>query len=101
MIDTGLHGKAAIVTGSNHGLGAASARALTAQGCAVLLNYLRLPESATRGTTDAYRINRSLPADEVLAAIRAGGGRAEAWECDLADPATIVLRADLSGYSTA
>jgi 3-oxoacyl-[acyl-carrier protein] reductase len=48
MIDTGLQGKAAIVTGSNHGLGAASARALAAQGCAVLLNYQRLPERDRR-----------------------------------------------------
>ena len=91
MIDPGLQGKVAIVTGANNrqGIGAASAGALAAQGCSVLLTYLRLPESATLGTTDAYRANRMQSADEVLAAIRAAGGRAEAWECDLADPATI------------
>jgi 3-oxoacyl-[acyl-carrier protein] reductase len=89
MINPGLQGKVAVVTGANHGLGAASARALAAQGCSALLNYLRLPESATEGTTDAYRANRTQPADEVLAAIRDSGGTAEAWESDLADPATI------------
>ena len=89
MINPGLRGKVAIVTGANHGIGADSARALAAQGCAVLFNYLRLAESATQGTTYAYRRNRTQPADEVLAGIRADGGRAEAWECDLADPSTI------------
>ncbi len=42
MIDTGLAGKAALVTGANPGIGAATARALAAQGAAVFIAYLRL-----------------------------------------------------------
>ena len=94
MIDTGLAGKIAIVTGGNHGIGAACARALAAQGCGVLVQYLRLPESATHGASDAYRISRGQDAELVLAAIRSAGGRAEAVEADLSDPATVPLLFD-------
>jgi 3-oxoacyl-[acyl-carrier protein] reductase len=94
MIDSGITGKIAVVTGGNHGIGAACARALAAQGCAVLVHYLRLPESATHGAGDAYRRSRGQGADAVLAAIRGTGGRAEAVEADLADPAAAPLLFD-------
>lgn len=97
MIDTGLQGKVAIVTGANHGIGAATARALAAEGVAVLINYLRVPapaatnwESETPGM-DFYNARRTRDASEVIAAIRQAGGRAEALEADLSDPATVPL----------
>jgi 3-oxoacyl-[acyl-carrier protein] reductase len=86
MIDPGLSGKVAVVTGGNHGIGAACAQALAAQGCAVLIHFLRLPESATHGAGEAYRASRGRGPEAVLAAIRATGGRAEAVEADLAEP---------------
>lgn len=89
MIDPDLQGKVAIVTGANHGIGAASARALAAQGVAVLLHYLRLPaEGAGRHPAHAAS------ADAVVQAIRDAGGRAEAFEADLGDPATVPILFD-------
>ena len=81
MINPGLEGRIVVVTGANNpqGIGAAVARAFAAQGAKILLHYLRVD-------TDA-RIAK--PPDEVLRAIGAVGGRAQAWEADLADPATI------------
>jgi NAD(P)-dependent dehydrogenase (short-subunit alcohol dehydrogenase family) len=38
-----LQGHVALVTGANHGIGAATARALAACGVAVVVSYLRIP----------------------------------------------------------
>jgi NAD(P)-dependent dehydrogenase (short-subunit alcohol dehydrogenase family) len=38
----------AIVTGANHGIGAATAVALAARGCSVLCTFLRIDEPAYR-----------------------------------------------------
>lgn len=93
MIDTELTGKAAIVTGANHGIGAATARALAAQGASVFIHYLRIPAEPSDDDPEApglarYRAQRDRSADEVVRSIRAAGGRAQAWEADLSDPAT-------------
>jgi 3-oxoacyl-[acyl-carrier protein] reductase len=53
-----------------------------------LITYLRLTDAPDPGIPDAYRQNRSADAQQVLAAIRASGGEAEAVEADLSDPAT-------------
>lgn len=76
-----------IVTGANHGIGAATAAALAAQGCAVVCAYYRFPPDPVPGQPPAYAEHRSQTADDVVARIASAGGRAVAVETDLRDPA--------------
>jgi 3-oxoacyl-[acyl-carrier protein] reductase len=76
----------AIVTGANHGIGAATARALARRGCAVLCTFLRVDDPVDPGTPQAYRDHRAQDAAAVVAEIRDDGGRALAAEADLSDP---------------
>jgi 3-oxoacyl-[acyl-carrier protein] reductase len=76
----------AIVTGANHGIGAATAQALARGGCAVLCSYLRI-DADDPGTSADYRAGRSASAEPVAARITADGGQAAAVEADLSDPA--------------
>ncbi len=80
-------GHTAIVTGANHGIGAATAAALARRGCAVLCTFLRVDDPAGPGTPQAHRAHRAKDAEPVVTAIRDGGGRAVAVEADLSDPA--------------
>jgi 3-oxoacyl-[acyl-carrier protein] reductase len=77
----------AIVTGANHGIGAATAEALARRGCAVLCTFLRVEDPPDPGTPKAHRDNRARDAGPVVARIQADGGRALAMEADLSDPA--------------
>lgn len=71
--------RVAIVTGGNHGIGAATARALEADGFAVAVTYLRFtPEDDDPGRPDQYRVDRERDADVGALHI----------EADLRDPAT-------------
>ncbi|TDC72980.1 SDR family NAD(P)-dependent oxidoreductase [Streptomyces hainanensis] len=67
-----LNGHVAIVTGANHGIGAATAREVAARGAAVLVSYLRLDGTG--------------PGEAVVEEIRRAGGRAAGFEADLTDP---------------
>jgi 3-oxoacyl-[acyl-carrier protein] reductase len=78
----------AIVTGANHGIGAATARALAAGGCAVLCAYWQIQDAVDPAVPDAYRENRARDGEHVAATIRDTGGRAVAVPADLRDPAT-------------
>jgi 3-oxoacyl-[acyl-carrier protein] reductase len=85
--DARADGHTAIVTGANHGIGAATALALAQRGCAVFCTFLRADEDAP-GFSPAYRNNRARDGAPVADEIRAGGGRAVAMEANLSDPAT-------------
>jgi len=81
-----------LVTGANHGIGAATAKALAAQGTAVLCAYYRSERQG--GLNDptlpaAYRATRMARADFVVESIRAAGGRAVAVEADLSDTSAV------------
>src|SRR6516165_9821180 len=87
-------GHTAIVTGANHGIGAATAAALARGGCAVLCTFLRVDDPVDPGTPQTYRDNRAHDATAVTDRIREDGGRAVAVEADLSDPAAPALLFD-------
>jgi 3-oxoacyl-[acyl-carrier protein] reductase len=101
MANTGFKGRVALITGANHGVGAATAVALAREGANVFLTYLRLsPEkyvgirpddsgSAEKPGPKRYAGILTQDAAAVIRSIRAVGGRCEAWEADLADPENI------------
>ena len=101
MIDPGLKGRAALVTGGNnpHGIGAAVARALASHGADVFIHFYRQAdgppggEESSRGAETPgmlfYMQQQAKDAEEVLTSIRESGGRAEAWEGDLGDPGQV------------
>jgi 3-oxoacyl-[acyl-carrier protein] reductase len=89
-----LHGHVAIVTGANHGIGAATAQALAAGGASVLLTFHRFEDEGDPGTPVASAKDRATHADDVVSRITADGGRAAALEADLADEASHVLLFD-------
>jgi 3-oxoacyl-[acyl-carrier protein] reductase len=76
----------ALVTGANHGIGAATAEALAAGGCAVVCAYRMIEDPVDPAVPDAYRTNRARTAEPVVAAIRERGGDAVAADEDLTDP---------------
>lgn len=84
----------ALVTGANHGIGAATSIALARTGCAVLCTFLRVDDEPDPGTPQTYRDRRAQSADEVVAQIESAGGRAVAVEADLSDPAVPAMLFD-------
>lgn len=84
--------RVAVVTGANHGIGAATAKALATYGVRVVCAYYRNPKLG--GLDDpslpaAYRATRMARADFVVESIEAAGGRALAFEADLTDAVMI------------
>jgi 3-oxoacyl-[acyl-carrier protein] reductase len=100
MIDPKLTDRVVLVTGANHGIGAATARAFAAHGAAVFATYYREPCSYSDAALDRaraagvggdalYRAMQQQPAAPVVDTIRANGGMAVAQEMDLGDAANI------------
>lgn len=84
MKDAGSRRRVALVTGANHGIGAATARALAAAGCDIFVQFLRY-----RPSDDAGAEQRVQDAAEVVREIAEAGARASSWETDLAVPANV------------
>lgn len=101
MVDTGLKDKVVIVTGANHGMGAATAIAFAKEGAKVLVHYYRAGAEAYGELTEEDANNATTPgraylykmqmksAGEVTKAIDDLGGKCFALESDLADPDNI------------
>ncbi len=81
----GLHGRVALVTGANHGIGAATARVLAARGARVCVSYLRVEDARDVGTPEAYRAARRQDASALVDEIAGAGGVVVALEADLAE----------------
>lgn len=98
MLDPGLSQKVALITGANspYGIGAATAKAFSAQGVAVVLTYLRSPTTSNAPTdipnapgAERYAAGQQASGEAVAETIRARGGIAIAIEADLSDPTVI------------
>jgi 3-oxoacyl-[acyl-carrier protein] reductase len=86
-MDDSLAGRVAVVTGANHGIGAAISLRLAGLGAGVVVAYFRTEED--QAMPDTYRSARAADASAVLGSIEAIGGSAVALEEDLRDEGAV------------
>lgn len=85
----GLLGQVAVVTGANHGIGAATAVQLARLGADITAAYLRLPlVTDAQGSADPGSLMRARDGSEVAGAVSGMGRRCVTIEADLTDPAS-------------
>ena len=78
VVDTQLSDKGVLVTGANHGIGAATARAFAAEGAAVAVHFLEaLPaDQVDESYSILHNMSGKAAADELVRDIQGRGGHA-------------------------
>ena len=100
MIETKIEGRVALITGANHGIGEATARAFAAQSAQVFLTYFIAPPSYSKeelalalgsgtGGDRLYRAMQQQSIDPLVREIRSRGVGVGFCELDLGDPSNI------------
>lgn len=84
MINPKLENKVVLITGANHGIGAATAIAFAEQKARVFITFLRI-HNEERTNTKEYKENQAKNAEEVITKIKSMGGVADSMEIDLSN----------------